>query len=817
MRIYILLAVLLLHQTVLDACQDIINVDCENAILINDYEMNVDYCMEGCNKHSTSGYFDKSMEGCAGSPFPTVWYKLNPSQAERFLSITMNSMEVELPVISIYAGACIAPTLIACNQGIEGTTRLRHIEISENQEIMIAVSSANGSLGNFQLCLNIHEDTNVCNTDNELEIRSTSKGSAIYGPYQPAEDVEFCYKVNGFANTSCNFLHAIIPLFGSGWDPASFSAAGMPINITKALVTQGHTTFNTSDPYCEGDAAGNWVWYEEGLVNYNLNGTNPLSLSSGEAIPAGWVFLNSFDPSCFEFDDDCCVNPTADPNLGYGDDDYPRCDQGHTQAWEICFQLTTRDDGNCSALSDCSVGFKTYGDGETGFYTNNSCKSDMINYKDASTLCCEEPEVVLEAESYQICEGEALEISLNSTDSESEFYWFIDDSKQVTLDTSATGIIRVTDLAVGAHLIDVYASNGCRSQSRTIQIEVNERISAEISQLPENACPGDEVTLKVVLDSGEIADLAIEWNDTTNSITESILTSDIDRPYKVFLSNAGCTSELDYQIVYTPLPEIDLMQELQLSCIEEENVLEALIIDAAQDIDIKWFYENELIANALSIPVELAGIYTLQVGDELSECSLTKEVLVIDNPSDLSFQIMGAELIEIQYGEEIDLEVDLLSTPESELAEVLWIHDGSILCESCLSTSAHPISNVTYTLQITDTYGCVETRSISVKLAEPDYNYYVPNIFNPSRSDENGYFQIYHNGSIKLVSQFEIFDIWGNKAFHATDFKPGDQVGKWDGTINNQRAEAGVYVYMYKLILSNGEEIQHTGQITIGN
>ena len=119
---------------------------------------------------------------------------------------------------------------------------MRNLVLAAGTSYFLAVADAKNIQGSFDLCLQLSENSSQCNLNSSLEVKQTSLGSNKTGPYKPGEQVEFCYTIDGYNNVSCNYLHAIIPLFGEGWDDSSFNSVGQPAQMTKALETQGHTT-----------------------------------------------------------------------------------------------------------------------------------------------------------------------------------------------------------------------------------------------------------------------------------------------------------------------------------------------------------------------------------------------------------------------------------------------------------------------------------------------------------------------------------------------------------------------------------------------
>ncbi|MBL4650166.1 MAG: T9SS type A sorting domain-containing protein, partial [Aureispira sp.] len=122
---------------------------------------------------------------------------------------------------------------------------------------------------------------------------------------------------------------------------------------------------------CEGDSPGDWSWFPDGAVTYNLTTPNPTGLSAGDNVGAGWFFLTSYNSPT-----GACNTAESDPNSSYGDNNFPQgSDLG---GWQVCFSLQAKDIAACSlGETDCSVSMKTYSDGEIGVWTDVGCTADI--------------------------------------------------------------------------------------------------------------------------------------------------------------------------------------------------------------------------------------------------------------------------------------------------------------------------------------------------------------------------------------------------------------------------------------------------------
>jgi gliding motility-associated-like protein len=114
----------------------------------------------------------------------------------------------------------------------------------------------------------------------------------------------------------------------------------------------------------------------------------------------------------------------------------------------------------------------------------------------------------------------------------------------------------------------------------------------------------------------------------------------------------------------------------------------------------------------------------------------------------------------------------------------------SYLWSSGQSTSAIPILNPgLYTLQVTDSNGCIGTDSISITDSTCPQYVYLPNAFTPNGDGKNDIFRPVFAGAASTF-RFAVYDRWGRAVFVTTT--PG---AGWDGTTGGRQQPAGTYVW----------------------
>lgn len=156
----------------------------------------------------------------------------------------------------------------------------------------------------------------------------------------------------------------------------------------------------------------------------------------------------------------------------------------------------------------------------------------------------------------------------------------------------------------------------------------------------------------------------------------------------------------------------------------------------------------------------------------------------------------------------------LIIYPEFKPQSIQWSPDKDLSCDDCLNPIASPKENTTYTLFLTDSMGCSTSVQINIH-ADTSNSIYLPNAFSPNNDLINDIFKPTSPNSKLFISQFIIYDRWGNLIYSESN-KPIDNLIGWDGrTINHTQLDPGVFVYYIKLITSGKEYKIISGNISL--
>jgi hypothetical protein len=378
-----------------DTCM--VNDQCVDATLMPPISSDVSFvCIDGCNLYAAP---DDIFQDCQMGDYPTVWYKLTTDDLAQVMNIEVYSADVEAPIISLFSSflGCdhLVPVYLSGNStciiGAEGLAKVIGIPVNSNINYYIAVSSLHSIGGNFELCVSTISTGSVCVKDRDIEVVARSNGGPLEGPYDPNETISICLNIHQFtaAGNGCQWFQGIVPVFGNGWDPASFDSLGQPINARINGVVMGELGNGLY-------GASTWDWFKDVDYHYDhpsmtvadLDGNGTIDHCNsvyeincphmglqggccgpcwidmeGDLLPPGW-FAYGINGSCSE--------PGPPVGVDWGDGN--TCGDG-MGPWRFCFDLITRNTPDCmtdSTKKDLTIGFSTFADGETGAWTGSA-------------------------------------------------------------------------------------------------------------------------------------------------------------------------------------------------------------------------------------------------------------------------------------------------------------------------------------------------------------------------------------------------------------------------------------------------------------
>lgn len=136
----------------------------------------------------------------------------------------------------------------------------------------------------------------------------------------------------------------------------------------------------------------------------------------------------------------------------------------------------------------------------------------------------------------------------------------------------------------------------------------------------------------------------------------------------------------------------------------------------------------------------------------------------------------------------------------------------SLSCTDCPKTIATPLEEVAYTFYVSNGI-CADSTVIRV-IVDKSRRIYTGNIFNPDGDYPNNRFGL-QSPDAGNIQHFRVFDRWGNIVFQVINGSFNTSSSAWDGSVNNQPAPAGVYLWETEIVFPDGEKKAYKGDVTV--
>ncbi|MBK8472988.1 MAG: gliding motility-associated C-terminal domain-containing protein [Sphingobacteriales bacterium] len=141
-----------------------------------------------------------------------------------------------------------------------------------------------------------------------------------------------------------------------------------------------------------------------------------------------------------------------------------------------------------------------------------------------------------------------------------------------------------------------------------------------------------------------------------------------------------------------------------------------------------------------------------------------------------------------------------------------WSPSDDLSCNTCSNPFATPDTTTTYTVVVTDEYGCTASATVVVEVIQALEKIAVaPTAFSPNGDGQNDMFLVSGTSDIKEV-EMHLYNRWGNEVFNLTTDNLNDG---WDGRYRFLDCEIGVYAYYIYVTFDDGETMLLSGNVTL--
>ncbi len=200
--------------------------------------------------------------------------------------------------------------------------------------------------------------------------------------------------------------------------------------------------------------------------------------------------------------------------------------------------------------------------------------------------------------------------------------------------------------------------------------------------------------------------------------------------------------------------------------------------------------------------------YNLIVEDA-NGCLLDTTLFILEN-TDLELEL--GEDLEIVLGDSVLIN-PMINISSSEIDTIIWTTNNQISCSDCLTPWLSPSYTSTYSVQIIDENGCMDTDEITIRV-DKDQNIYIPSVFSPNEDGKNDIFTIYAGENVSGIISLQVYNRWGEMVYLEKEFLPSDNIG-WDGEYKEIKQAPDVYVYFAEIMFLDGSIKLYKGDVTL--
>ncbi len=150
----------------------------------------------------------------------------------------------------------------------------------------------------------------------------------------------------------------------------------------------------------------------------------------------------------------------------------------------------------------------------------------------------------------------------------------------------------------------------------------------------------------------------------------------------------------------------------------------------------------------------------------------------------------------------------------SNVDHYIWTDASTLSCDTCAATDATPDVTTTYTVTVTNNFGCRDADTVTVYLYCDNNQIFVPNTFTPNGDGQNDVF-FPRGAGVKNLKSFRIYNRWGQLLFERNDIPINDESNAWDGSYGGSSPRPDVYVYVIEGVCGNGKPMFIKGDVTI--
>lgn len=371
----------------------------------------------------------------------------------------------------------------------------------------------------------------------------------------------------------------------------------------------------------------------------------------------------------------------------------------------------------------------------------------------------------------------------------------------------------VTNLAAGTYTATISDAQGCSSFVPVTIPQQGSTVLVNATASPTTICPGDSAQLSISSTGGNLVNQT--WLPVNLTTTAIIVRPAVTTLYTVKGTDEfGCSFTKEITVTVNALPEAAIVNPPAIC----KGASASLHVQNPQQGNIyNWFTSNSggtPLFTGISFQTPALNVNSTYYVEAVSNngCrSINRTPVMIT-----LLQPLAKPVVKVSKLTSSSVEFSWQAIPGASGYEITVDRGTSFQTPSSIT------AGTTYTIQ-----GLVPGQSITIKIMAlgvqpcensvlsdalvvniPGMALFVPDAFSPNGDGKNDVLKLLGN-SISTMN-FRVFNRWGQEVFASTDPVTG-----WDGRFNGKLQPDGVYIYVLKAVLINGDRYNYRGTVVL--
>ena len=211
----------------------------------------------------------------------------------------------------------------------------------------------------------------------------------------------------------------------------------------------------------------------------------------------------------------------------------------------------------------------------------------------------------------------------------------------------------------------------------------------------------------------------------------------------------------------------------------------------------------------------IVGVVNLNGSSTSLPVAVFKETDYTNNTDDTLIQLFTVEITPTDTTIPRGSSVQLLTIINGgKQKNITWSPSDYLSCIDCPNPIAKPPFSQKYIVNVRNEHSCIVTDTAMIRTVT-DGRVNLPNAFTPNGDGKNDVFYVLGSKEIDMISEFSIYDRYGQKIFGAKDVPANNPVYGWNGTVKGKKGAQGTYVYAITILFHDTTRQFFKGTITL--